>query len=454
MKTDRHESVPIRFIRVPSAPRLLLSPSPPLPSRRAWLITPCYFNLHTRRLSPPSLAAPKHVNKTVDAYPEFELLVCLARTALAPAHEARARALLDAGLDWELFRALAWRHALMPLASRHLLERFAAHVPAPHLARAREDFQHNAARNLLLASELRRALDALADEGCRAVAYKGPALALQVYGDLKLRSFVDLDVLVRRADAARAGRVLASVGYRPHLRLTPAQEAMLPRSECDRVYLKEGRGVMLELHWAVAPPYFSLGVETEDVLDGASGVELCGGLALVPAPEMLLLLLCVNGAKDLWVALEPVCAVAELARAPAGLDWERVVALARRARALRMLLVGLLLARDLLDAPLPAEVARLADSDPAARRLAAQARRRLSERETRVPGIMEETRFRVAARERLRERARYCALRLLTPTYRDCSPELPPSLSFVYYALRPLRLLGGALKRPTSKPVL
>jgi len=386
---------------------------------------------------------------------EFELLLCLARTSLRGAHEARARALLDrAGLDWQLFHALAWRHGLMPLASRHLLESFAALVPEAQLARAREDFRHNAARNLLLASELRGALDALADEGVAGVAYKGPALALQVYGDLKLRSFVDLDVLVRRADAGRAGRVLASIGYRPRLSLTPAQEAMLPRSECDRVYLKEGRGVTVELHWAVAPPFFSLALETEDVLDGAARVELFGREVAAPAPEMLLLLLCVNGAKDLWRALEPVCAVAELLRAPAGLDWPRVVGLARRAGALRMLLVGLLLARDLLDAPLPDEAARLADTDPPARRLAAGAGRRLAEPEARPWGLAEETRFRVASRERLRDRARYCALRLLTPTYRDCAPELPPALRFVYYALRPLRLLGGALKRPASRPVL
>ncbi|HEX7175044.1 MAG TPA: nucleotidyltransferase family protein [Pyrinomonadaceae bacterium] len=386
---------------------------------------------------------------------EFELLLCLARVSLRASDEARARAILGrGGFDWELFHSLAWRHGLMPLAFRHLLERFAAHVPEAHLARAREDFRHNSARNLLLASELRGVLDALAAEGVAAVAYKGPALAVQVYGDLKLRSFVDLDVLVRRADAERAGRVLASVGYRPHLSLTPAQEAMLARSECDRVYFKEGRGVMLELHWAVAPPYFSLALETEDVLDGATRVELCGREVVTPSAEMLLLLLCVNGAKDLWRALEPLCAVAELSRARGGVDWPRVVRLARRAGALRMLFVGLLLARDLLDAPLPAEVARLADSDRAARRLAGEASRRLAERETRAPGLAEETRFRVAARERLRERARYCALRLLTPTYRDCSFELPPALRFVYYVLRPLRLLGGVLKRPASKPVL
>ena len=69
-------------------------------------------------------------------------------------------------------------------------------------------------------------LEDFENHGITAIPYKGPALALQVYGDLKLRSFVDLDVLVRRSDAARAGTLLAARGYRPHLQLSPAQESI------------------------------------------------------------------------------------------------------------------------------------------------------------------------------------------------------------------------------------
>ena len=42
----------------------------------------------------------------------------------------------------------------------------------------------------------------------RNVAYKGPALAAQLYGDVTLRTFRDLDVLVTRADFPRARQAL------------------------------------------------------------------------------------------------------------------------------------------------------------------------------------------------------------------------------------------------------
>ncbi|MCM3905247.1 MAG: nucleotidyltransferase family protein [Pyrinomonadaceae bacterium] len=386
--------------------------------------------------------------------PELELLVCLARTTLDSAHTVKAGDLMRGMLDWDRFLGLAWRHGLMPLVFSHLLNSFAELVPAEHLQRVRDDFQHNSARNLMLATELCRVIEDFEEHEITAIPYKGPALALQVYGDLKLRSFVDLDLLVLRGDASRAGAVLTARGYRPHLNLTPAQESFLSRSECDRVYLREGRNIVLELHWAVAPPFFSVGIEIETVWADRARTEMCGREVSVPSPEMLLLLLCVNGAKDLWTTLEPVCTVNELIRRYPGLDWERVIRLGRRAGALRMLHVGLVLARQTFNVPLPERLLASIDADGPVKDLVDEARLRLSENEMPEPGLFEKTRFRIRSRERRRDKLRYCVLRLFTPTYKDCSPELPTSLSFLYYALRPLRLLRAGLKRPADKPVV
>jgi Uncharacterised nucleotidyltransferase len=397
-----------------------------------------------------SLSNQHFLNET----PELDLLVCLARTAPGPGQIAQAEDLMRGPVDWDRFLALTWRHGLMPLVCSNLLDSFAEVVPASHLQKVRDDFQHNAARNVMLTTELCRVLEDFEQQGIAAIPYKGPATALQVYGDLKLRSFVDLDLLVRHSDATRAGAVLIARGYRSHLDLTPAQESFLSRSECDRVYLREGRNIVLELHWAVAPPFFSVGLEIENVLEDCARVEMCGNQVNVPAPEMLLLLTCVNGTKDLWTALEPVCTVNELVRRYPGLDWDRVARLGRDAGALRMLHVGLFLARQIFDVPLPDRIMSSIDADQPVKDLVSGARRRLSETELPIPGLVEKTRARVRSRERGLDKLRYCLLRLLTPTYKDCSLKLPTSLSFLYYGLRPLRLLREALKRPADKPVV
>ena len=386
--------------------------------------------------------------------PELDLLICLSRTTLDTSHSVEASDLMRGPLDWNRFLALIWSHGLMPLVCSHLLDSFSELVPAGHLQKVRDDFQHNAARNLFLATELCRVLEDFEENGITAIPYKGPAQALQVYGDLKLRSFVDLDLLVPPADAMRAGTVLVARGYRPHLKLTPSQESVLSRSECDRVYLREGRNIMIELHWAVAPPFFSVPIEIETLLADGTVTEMCNREVAVPSPEMLLLLLCVNGTKDLWTALEPVCSVNELVRRYPKLDWENVIRRGSSAGALRMLHLGLLLARRIFDLPLPDNILTSIDADGPVSDLVNEALMRLSENEMRVPGLVEKTRFRIRSRERGRDKIRYLGLRLFTPTYKDCSPELPKSLSFLYYGIRPMRLLRHGLKRLTHNPVI
>ena len=211
---------------------------------------------------------------------------------------------------------------------------------------------------------------------------------------------------------------------------------------------------MLELHWAIVPRYFSVALETEAVLADCERTELCSSKVNVPSPEMLLLLLCVNGTKDLWTTLDPVCSVNELVRRYRGLDWGRVITLARPVGVIRMLHVGLLLAHQIFDLPLPPEILASIDADRAVKNLVNEARTRLAENEVPVPGLIEKTRFQVWSRERGRDKLRYYALRLLTPSYQDCSPELPTSLSFLYYALRPLRLLRDGLKRVSARTTL
>ena len=67
-------------------------------------------------------------------------------------------------------------------------------------ADAREELegraQANRLRDLELTGELARLLDRFRRDGIAAVPYKGPVLAAQAYGDVALREFVDLDILV------------------------------------------------------------------------------------------------------------------------------------------------------------------------------------------------------------------------------------------------------------------
>src|SRR5205823_12438976 len=78
-------------------------------------------------------------------------------------------------------------------------------------------------------------------------------LAEESFGDLSLRCFEDLDVLVRANQVSRAIAVAAELGYKeaafadhPHWRDTGWHHAALEHPE----------RAPLELHWALFPPRF------------------------------------------------------------------------------------------------------------------------------------------------------------------------------------------------------
>jgi hypothetical protein len=113
-------------------------------------------------------------------------------------------------------------------------------------------------------------------------------------------------------------------------------------------------------------------------------VTLLGRTVASFAPEDQLHLLTIHGSKHLWERLAWVCDIAGIlhasaahAAAPsmrgddgaAALDWERLLGSAREAGSTRMLFLGLMLARRLLDAPVPPEVERLVEAERGVQRL-------------------------------------------------------------------------------------
>ena len=206
-------------------------------------------------------------------------------------------------------------------------------------------------------------------------------------------------------------------------------------------FVKDGQTCMVELHAQFAPRdfYFPLGLE--HLWPRLRPLSLGGNPVRTLAGEDLLLVLCAHGAKHLWGCLGWVCDVAELLRVQQAMNWAAVVEEARSLRCERILLLGLVLAHDLLQAPVPEDVFRRARGVPAARALAARvAKQMFREPDGRAWGL-ENGLFQLRVRERLGDGLRYTLSLALEPTVADWTAlRVPASFSFLYYLSRPARL--------------
>ena len=377
--------------------------------------------------------------------PEVEVLLACARARVCAPLATRVRALVEGELDWDYLLRLADRHGLQPLLHTHLNAICAESIPTAPAQHLRETFRRVSALNIFLTCELQKLLGLFAAQGVQALPYKGPTLAAQLYGNVALRQFSDLDILVRPQDVPRARAVLMTEGYAPLLPLTDTQQAVLLRTQCNLPFTRERKRLVVELHWAVSAPYFARPFAADALWARLEDGQLAGQGIKQPAAEDLLLALCVHGSKHLWERLAWISDIAEISKQRRDLDWHSLLAAARATGSERMLLLGLRLAADLLDAELPAEVGRALAADAATGRLAAGVVRYLFTPDLTPGGVARYLRFQLRARRRLRDKMNYLRF-VVTPTEEDLAQlPLPAPLTFLYYLLRPLRMIrtGG-----------
>lgn len=370
--------------------------------------------------------------------PEEELLLCCARTQISAATVERVRALLLAGLDWGQVIALARHHRIQPLLYWHLRRIGLELVPQSTLTELQESYFSNAWLNHFLNKELNKIVCLFGAHNILAAPYKGPNLTALVYGNLSLRQSGDLDILVREQDVLKAKELLISQGYRPQFQLSEIEEAAYLQTQYEYNFISPDSRVAVEIHWGFAPRYFAHRFDMQQLWGRIKTTRLAGSKVLNFQPEDLLLILCIHGAKHCWSRLIWICDVAELLRVYPDLDWQQIL---KKAGPLSgELLLGLLLAHDLLDAPLPKEIEARRQTEPRVDALAVRVRQYLFQ-EADAP--FERFKFHLELRSRLFDRVRYCFYLVtnISPIDLEILP-LPPSLAFFYYPLRSIRLLS------------
>ena len=385
-------------------------------------------------LLPLSTKAP-----TVSDRPEVELLLCCARTRIEPKTAARIRTLLQQDIDWAYLIQTAARHGVIPLLYQSLSTTSPEAVPKTILSQLRNHFHTNAFHNLSLTKELLLLLNLLESNGIKAIPFKGSVLAASVYGNLALRQFGDLDILVSRQDYLRTKNLLISQGYY-ELPLNLNWEAQM---------VHENSRVNVDLHWGITPIERPFKLNFERLWSRLEPVPLANTTVKSLLPEDLLLILCVQIARNCWEQnerLSQICDISELLRVHPAMNWEHVINQASKLGGKRMLFFGLLLASSLLGTALPEEIHFLVQADPIVKTLVMQVSSKLLGAEHEVRNELEEKRFYLQVRERLQDKLPYFLGRWLyfriVPTPQDWEfLPLPDSLSSLYYLVKPIRLL-------------
>ena len=341
---------------------------------------------------------------------------------------------------------LAAEHGVLGHVAAHLGKLDGDSVP-PETHRALLEGQRaQSFVTLRMTAELLRVLDQFASAGIGALVVKGPVLAVRAYGDPAMRSYGDLDLLVRQRDIRRATELMVTAGYHATVPLAAIEAGKIPG---QYLFSRADSKLPVELHNDLTLRYFPRRLPLERFFERQTQVQVDSREVPALSVEDELVLVCVHGAKHLWEHLMWIADVAALVSRQANLDWERAAFSAKEVGAGRMLHVGLGLSAALLKLRLPEHVAAKVSSDRAVAGLARQILSWLPAAGFAPPGLFERAAFRMRMHGDLLSAPAYFMRLMLSPTEEDWGAGTEQNKrSFLVVLRRPFRLARKYSRAP------
>lgn len=393
-----------------------------------------------------------------------------------------------ATFDWDRFVQTALWHGVLPLVYRNLSTLVPYRVPKATLSQLMTLYLQNSTHNQRLTFALQTLVKVFKTQGIPILFFKGPVLSELAYGSIHLRRFSDIDLLVREADVPIVRQTLMGQGFQTkEVILAAMQEndlyqevlSSLPSAPKDithdletevmdhsgeEMFIHEQNFVTVDLHWQLMPSYFPVAFDLNQMWHTRQSFTVDQAPVDSLNPQDLLLYLCTHGSKELWRNLIWVCDVAEVVRVYPDLPWLDLWERSKALRIERMFLLGLALAHDLLQMPLPLPLQEPVLHHAAVQELLQIFKRRIF---TDIETLIEnrETGFwlfhnpiHLKLRDRLRDRLPQYWLTfrfIITPNAEDQQfLALPKVFYNLHYLVRPIRIFYKwiILRKQSSTP--
>jgi hypothetical protein len=304
--------------------------------------------------------------------------------------------------------------------------------------------------NMLLTSELIKIMKLLEENDIKAIAFKGPTLAQLAYGDITLRQYVDLDILVDEKDLYNSAMILKSINLEADLSLEFLKNVTLIKVGSDFSLFHKYNNIHLELHWNLFRKL--LNEKRKDFISSNQlSININGKDINTLDYNYLLIYLCVHGSKHLWERIEWIIDLDKLIN-KGTFDWNFMINTSRELKVYNMFLLGICLTDELFDTNIPLSIKELYVSNQKVNKLKTKI---LDLIDSKIMHQVEENKymtlkFKIIMQmfDTKRESIKYILSVIFKPTHYDVYfINIYKSFSFLYYLVRPIRLIYSYFKK-------
>lgn len=242
--------------------------------------------------------------------------------------------------DWDNFIELSYKHGVFPLVY-NTIKNFQESIPKDIFRKMKFINMDIVKQNMLMTSELLKVTKLLEENDIKAISFKGPVLSQMAYGDITLRQYVDLDILVVLKDINKVGKLLLKENYKEVFDLEEYQKENLVDIVHDRSFLNKINNVLIEAHWTLSSAEFFLDLEKLNYFDSQK-YKLKNSEINILSNEIHFIYLCIHGYKHIWERLEWLVDI-NLMIVKEIIDLKKVLSLSEKIDADRVVLSSILL---------------------------------------------------------------------------------------------------------------
>lgn len=302
---------------------------------------------------------------------EISILLACIRFYLGTITVDELKVVLTETLDWKTLIQTSIDQGVMPILYESLKAIEEQHIPPTVIVQLQTLNRMNGLNNISSLQELLKILAALKQDNIDAIPFKGPILASYAYGNVALRQYNDLDILVKPQDFWRAKAVLMTLGYRTNLAqqeefdmITFVRQITLSRSSKDaEMFNRQFQSSLLhsnlersiDLHWGIIPRRILDVNRLERFWQHLTVIELNNQPIQTFSPEITLIIQCLNIAKESLTgrSLKQICDIVQIIKAYPAIDWHLFLQITSELRTFKLCLLWLGVIHELVALPLP-----------------------------------------------------------------------------------------------------
>lgn len=294
-------------------------------------------------------------------------------------------------------------------------------------------------RSFNLTIRLLKILNILKAEQIFAVPVKGPLLAEFLYNDISSRVFADLDIFIFQKDLFKAAKILENHGYRLELDLDKKKMAVFSTHEYDFKVYDNSTGTLVELHWELSGRYTKLPMTLDNYFKTLYDVHILSKKVKKLSDETEFIYLCIHSGKHCYEKLEMLYSIAVYYNKIK--EYSNLILVkADEMKCRKIVLFSIYLCMDFfhleVDEKIISQILSYKDFEKIKNQVVYFIENKSDLTETRFSNLHIQLQESIYLKFILRLRL------IFTPTCKEWSYfKLPLKLSFLYYFIRPLRLV-------------